>query len=84
MLCLEFWACDRHSFDGYIISLHCASEKLGECVSLLSRVEITEAHLLQLQRSCTEYFNVNALFLQEVNPTVWTIGYMVPFHTKHV
>ena len=65
-------------------SLHYAAEKLRDCVFLFSRVKITEAQLLQLEKSCTEYFNVNALFLQKVNPTVWTIGYMVLFHTKQM
>lgn len=31
-----------------------------------------------------EYFNVNALFLQKVNPAVWTVGYIVPLHTKEL
>ena len=57
-------------------ALHNAAEKLRNCVPLFSRVRITEAEVLQLEKSCTEYFNVNALFLQKVNPTVWTIGYV--------
>ena len=65
-------------------ALHNAAEKLRDCVSLFSRVRITEAEVLQLEKSCTEYFNVNALFLQKVNPTVWTIGYVIPFHTKEM
>ena len=47
-----------------------AAEKLCDSVSLFSRVRITEEQIIQLENSCKEYFNVNALFLQKVNPTV--------------
>ena len=65
-------------------ALHKAAEKLHDSVSLFSRVRITEEQILQLEKSCMEYFNVNALFLQKVNPTVWTVGYIVPLHTKEL
>ena len=65
-------------------ALHKAAEKLRDSVSLFSRVRITEEQIVQLENSCKEYFNVNALFLQKVNPTVWTIGYAVPLHTKEM
>ena len=65
-------------------ALHKAAEKLRDSVSLFSRVRITEEQIVELENSCKEYFNVNALFLQKVNPTVWTIGYVVPLHTKEM
>lgn len=65
-------------------ALHKAAEKLRDSVSLFSRVRITEEKIVQLENSRKEYFNVNALFLQKVNPTVWTIGYVVPLHTKEM
>jgi len=65
-------------------ALHNVAEKLRDSVSLFSRVRITEEQILQLEKSCKEYFNLNALFLEKVNPTVWTIGYPVPLHTKEM
>lgn len=65
-------------------ALHKAAEKLRDSVSLFSRVRITEEQILQLEKSCMEYFNVNALFLQKANPTVWTVGYILPLHTKEL
>ena len=55
-----------------------------EIVSLFNWVRITEAEVLQLEKSCTEYCYVNALFLQKVSPIVWTIGYVIPLHTKEM
>ena len=65
-------------------ALHKAAEKLRDSVSLFSRVRITEEQILQLEKSCMEYFNVNALFLQKVNPTVWTVGYNCSFAHQRI
>lgn len=57
--------------------------RLRDCVSLFSRFNITVDQLTELSISACDYFRVNALFLPtSVNPTVWTIGHIVPAHTK--
>ena len=39
--------------------------------------------LVELNRCCSNYFNAAALFLR-VTVSVWTLGYIVPVHTKQV
>ena len=59
--------------------------RLRDCVSLFSRFEISVEQLTQLSVAACEYYRVNALFLSSsVNPTVWTIGQIIPAHTKDV
>lgn len=60
------------------------SESKG-CVSLFSRFDITIEQVTKLSISAREYYRVNALFLPtSVNPTVWTIGHIIPAHTKQL
>ena len=41
--------------------------------------------MTKLSISAREYYLVDALFLPtSVNPTVWTIGHIIPAHTKEV
>ena len=54
---------------------------LRDCVSLFSRIEITDEQVSELKAICTRYFRANAIFFH-VNPTVWTIGHIVPAHTQ--
>lgn len=54
---------------------------LRDCVSLFSRVNITDQELIQLRSLCVEYFRTNVVFFK-VNPTVWTIGHIVAAHTE--
>ena len=59
--------------------------RLRDCVSLFNRFDITLDQISQLSVACCEYFNVNAMFMQtSVNPTVWTLGHMVPVHCSQV
>lgn len=59
--------------------------RLRDCVSLFSRFEISIEQLDQLSVAACEYYRVNALFLSSsVNPTVRTIGHIIPAHTKDV
>jgi len=51
-------------------------------VSLFSRVNIDGEDLMALKGHCQTFFNVVSTLLQSVNPTVWTIGYVVPCHTE--
>ena len=54
---------------------------LRVCVSLFSRLEITDEQVSELKAICTRYFRANAIFFH-VNPTVWTIGHIVPAHAQ--
>ena len=59
--------------------------RLRDCVSLFSRFEISVEQLTQLSVAACEYYRLNALFLSSsVNPTVRTIGHIIPAHTKDV
>ena len=55
--------------------------QLRDCISRFSRVTVDETVMGELSESCSKYFNGCALFLGNVTPTVWTIGYAVPYHT---
>ena len=59
--------------------------RLSDCVSLCNRFDITLDQIAQLSNACREYFNLNALFMYtSVNPTVWTMGHIVPAHCHQV
>ena len=60
-------------------------QRLRDCVSLFSRFDITEAELNQLSTMACEYLRINAMFSPDsVNPTIWTLGYVVPVHAHQV
>jgi len=69
------------SNDLHIIAYVCLC--LRDAVSLFSRVNISPSQVLELKSLCYNYFCTYALFLS-VNPTVWTIGHIVPAHTEHM
>ncbi|CAB4015291.1 Hypothetical predicted protein, partial [Paramuricea clavata] len=56
---------------------------LRNAVSLFTRLSISDSDIRNLGEHCSNYFWANALFFS-VNPTVWTIGYIVPVHTQHM
>ena len=59
--------------------------KLRDCVSIFIRSDITAEQLSRLAVVAREYFQANALFLpSSVNPTVWTIGHIIPSHAQDV
>ena len=61
------------------------SLRVMDCVSLFSRFDITVEQVTKLSISAREYYRVNALFLPtSVNPTVWTIGHIIPAHTLQI
>ena len=53
-------------------------------VALNSRVTIQEEQVTALKTCCQQYFTAHCLFLAEVNPTVWTIGYAIPYPTDQL
>ena len=58
--------------------------ELREAVSLFSRVEISQEEIHELKDRCNKYFNGYALFIWEITPTIWTIGYCVSYHTQQL
>lgn len=55
--------------------------QLRDAVSLFSRVETKQPEISKLKIACQNFFNANSLLLK-VTPTVWTIGYAIPFHAQ--
>ena len=58
--------------------------QLRETAALYSRVKIQEEQETALKTCCQQCFTAHYLFLAEVNPTVWTIGYAIPHHTDQL
>lgn len=57
---------------------------LRDAVAIFSRItNMNEDLLVELEKCCTSYFNAASLFLR-VTVSVWTLGYIVPVHTKQV
>ena len=56
---------------------------LRNAVSLFTRVNITDEQALELKQHCTNFYRSYWLFFS-VNPTVWTLGCVVPAHTKEM
>ena len=54
---------------------------LRDIVSLFSRLTISDEEVSRLKQLCNDYFRVNCFYQPSVNPTVWTIGHIVPAHT---
>ena len=57
---------------------------LRDAVAIFSRTtDMNKDLLTDLEKYCTNYFNAASLFLR-VTVSVWTLGYIVPVHTKKV
>lgn len=57
---------------------------LRNSVSLFSRVHIDEKDVECIRSECEQYFRCQAIFLNKVKPTTWTIGKAIPFHTAEM
>ena len=55
--------------------------KLHDAVSMFSRVDDKDV-LDELKTCCRQFFNAVSLLLSGVNPTIWTIGYVIPMHSE--
>ena len=59
--------------------------RLRDLCSIINRFEVEDTHLEQLPTLVQEYYRANALLLPtSVNPTIWTIGHVVPAHARQV
>ena len=55
--------------------------KLRDAVSMFSRVVVNKEVLDELRTCCRQFFNAVSLLLSGVNPTIWTVGYVIPMHS---
>ena len=55
--------------------------QLRDAVSLFSRMETNQGEISKLNTACQHFFNAASLLLR-VSPTVWTIGYAIPYHAQ--
>ena len=49
-----------------------------------SRVAVSKAQVANVKTFCQDHFKANVFFLNGVNPTVWTLRYAIPHHTKQL
>ena len=69
-----------------IVKLHAlvlAGLNRRDSAAIYSRVEVNKQQIENL-KICQHYFTTNCLLLSGVNPTVWTIGYTIPYHTAQL
>jgi len=45
---------------------------------------VSKQQVIELKRICEQYFNGIQLLFEKVSPTVWSIGYAVPYHMKEI
>lgn len=57
---------------------------LRDAVSLFSRVNITDEQVCNLKSLCTDIYRGYCLYLSNVNPTIWSLGNLVPQHTEEM
>ena len=65
-----------------LLSIAFAAMQLPEAVSKFSQVQTDETICKELEVKCQLFFNTCSQLLKTVNPTVWTVGYAIPFHNK--
>ena len=62
-----------------------AALELREAAAIYSSVQVDRELVQKLFLKCSNYFNANCLFLgNAVSPTVWTVGYAVPYHCNEL
>ena len=54
---------------------------LRDCVSLFNRLQVSDSQVEELQVKSKDFYTALCLF-HCVNPTTWTLGHIVPTHTK--
>ena len=68
-----------------ILALRYVGLRLRDCCSFMNRYYIGQVDIDKLTVLAREYYCANTLFLPtSVNPTIWTIGNVVPLHAKQV
>ena len=54
---------------------------LRDCISLFSRLEIDNEQVSKLEQLCRTFYRIHQLVFK-FHPSVWTLGFIVPYHTK--
>ena len=54
--------------------------KLRDAVSMFSRIAVDKNVLVELKSCCSQFFNAVSPLLLNVTPTVWAVGYAIPYH----
>ena len=57
---------------------------LRDAVSLFSRINIIDEQVCNLKSLRTDICRGYCLYLLNVNPTIWTLGNLVPQHTEEM
>ena len=71
----------RKEYTYHVLAYLCLN--LRECVSLFSRIELSDQQLQELGTHCKTYFTLNYIFFDH-HATVWTLGQIVPTHAKEM
>jgi hypothetical protein len=72
---------ESHKFKLHVFAFACL--KLRDAVALFNRFEIKLTDLAELDKACADFYYCIAVFLK-VNPSVWTLGHVVPVHTREM
>ena len=68
-----------------VLALVYIGTRLRDCCSIFNRFDMKETDISKLNSLAVEYFRANAMFIPtSVNPTIWTIGHVLPMHVKQV
>lgn len=70
---------------GSVLKLHTLAfigVQIRDAAAIYSRVDVSKQQVDDLKKLCQNYFTANRLLLDGVNPTVWTLGYAIPYHTN--
>ncbi len=65
-----------------ISAIHFCCIQLRDATAYFSRVTIKKNEIEKCKQACQYFFNIYALMLRTVTPTVWTIGYAIPAHLE--
>lgn len=72
---------------GSVVKLHTLAftgVQIRDAAAIYSRMEVSKQQVEDLKNLYQNYFTANHLLLEGVNPTVWTLGYAIPYHTNQL
>ena len=72
---------------GFALKLHSltfSGLQIRDAAAIYSRVEVSKRQVYNLKTLCQNYFSTNRLLLGGVSPSVWTLGYAIPYHTNQL
>ena len=84
MYLLDALACDNdnHLVHLKIAAIGHAALQLRDAVSRYVRVKVDLQVIEEIEVCCKLFFNCCSLMLCDVTPTIWTVGYAIPYHSK--